>query len=369
MSGPFDVVTLALKPTCVNRRMVQSLVEHLVPKPRTIHVIAVQCTGFERFHPSVRCHADDKLVPGLTASSVGRWLEERLGAVRWEALDRAMALRRSSWYFQQLVKLAAAEHIQPPLTEHFLIWDSDMIMLRPMTWFVPPETPSGSATGAHTPAAAPAVHLPAGPVPQPSGVDSSQGCVNPLPFRTVIHVGGWHSDGYRRTYQSLTGHAPRFGPAQSSFVAHHMLVHRPFLSAFLRDITAPQHRNDTRLGWAHSILDAAASLQDVQQYMVGFSEYWSYLSWVLEHHPCAVALTARQEWDRVTVPTQLPVGVRHQDGASTQFLGVCCPTADSLRVFADRGVLFAGYEIGHRAYCNYAHPAFKDGYAQWFMDV
>ncbi len=98
---------------------------------------------------------------------------------------------------QQLVKLAAASQI-PGLSEHFLVFDSDMLSLRPLTWFIPAALPASLATGnvqrlmarlASQPSTT--VPLPAAAAPPSAADGSSQGgCVNPFPFKVLIHVGG-----------------------------------------------------------------------------------------------------------------------------------------------------------------------------------
>ncbi|GIL49581.1 hypothetical protein Vafri_5913 [Volvox africanus] len=118
----FDIVTLALKPTCVNRQMVASVNALLMPRPRTVHVIAARgCDVFETFSNNVMCYLDDKLVPSLNAKSVSEWFATRVKDRN--DLDADRIERRSTWFFQQFMKLAAAAHI-PGLSEYFLIFDS-----------------------------------------------------------------------------------------------------------------------------------------------------------------------------------------------------------------------------------------------------
>jgi len=39
------------------------------------------------------------------------------------------------WYLQQFLKMGAARHVAG-LSDHYLLWDSDMVPLKPMQWFV-----------------------------------------------------------------------------------------------------------------------------------------------------------------------------------------------------------------------------------------
>lgn len=52
-----DVVSMALKVSCVNRRMVDSLDKFLQPRPRRFHIVAPKgCDRFERYSSKVRCY-------------------------------------------------------------------------------------------------------------------------------------------------------------------------------------------------------------------------------------------------------------------------------------------------------------------------
>jgi hypothetical protein len=39
------------------------------------------------------------------------------------------------WYLQQFLKMGAARHVAG-LSDYYLLWDSDMVPLKPMQWFV-----------------------------------------------------------------------------------------------------------------------------------------------------------------------------------------------------------------------------------------
>ncbi|EFJ41418.1 hypothetical protein VOLCADRAFT_98577 [Volvox carteri f. nagariensis] len=111
----FDVVTIALKPTCVNRQMITSVNTFMLPKPRSIHVVAARgCGVFRTFAENVVCY--------LVSEAVSEWLGGRF-QVRSET-DAKHIKRRSTWYFQQFLKLAVATHI-PGLADYFLIFDSE----------------------------------------------------------------------------------------------------------------------------------------------------------------------------------------------------------------------------------------------------
>ncbi|GIL49575.1 hypothetical protein Vafri_5913 [Volvox africanus] len=368
------------QPTCVNRQMVASVNALLMPRPRTVHVIAARgCDVFETFSNNVMCYLDDKLVPSLNAKSVSEWFATRVKDRN--DLDADRIERRSTWFFQQFMKLAAAAHI-PGLSEYFLIFDSDMIALRPLTWFLPldaasphndNETLLDSLAGAQ-------------PYPAVRSVPgkSEDGCVNPHPFRMLVNVGGWLPKyGYMRTYELLTGRPIIYGHDNTSLVTHSIVVYKPYMAEFLRDITIERYK-DTTHGWALSIVDAMLNphpdpnhkLQidrwgpiermDSNEMMVGFSEFWSYLSWVQDRYPCAFRQAAQRTWTRT--PTQFPrtLGIAVKVN-SNKYINICCPTVDNIRATRSHGYYFTGYELGHMRFCNYHHEAFRYGYAEWYQ--
>ncbi|KAG2430708.1 hypothetical protein HYH02_013704 [Chlamydomonas schloesseri] len=351
--------------------MIDSLATFLVPKPRAFHIVASRsCDRFENFGSGskVRCYLEDSLVRNLTSAAVKGWLHERFSGR--SAADLARVLDRGTWFFQQFLKLAVAQYL-PDLAPHFIIFDSDMIALHPLTWFLPLNADPARITGAagvtpplnvslstgqplppmYPPGGA-AGATPAGDATSAAAAARRANCTNPHPFLTLIHVGGWKPHaGYQHTYQRLTGrpiiHSPGDG---SSLVAHHTLVYRPHMAHFLAAITSPQHAG-AHLGWALSVMDAVAALKEVGEVHVGFPEYWSYLSWVQDNYPCTVAFAKRR--DKLLVDRLVPI---------------CCPTARNLEATARGGWLFTGYELGHHDHCIYHHPVFAQGYADWFLD-
>ncbi len=60
---------------------------------------------------------EDKVMPYMSASSVSKWIQARFG------VNDTRASKRSTWFFQQFLKLAVASSI-PELSETFLVWDS-----------------------------------------------------------------------------------------------------------------------------------------------------------------------------------------------------------------------------------------------------
>lgn len=64
---------------------------------------------------------EDSLIPGLSFSSVSNLIKERNSDVR-----------RTGWYFQQLLKMAYAEVCQ---VQYYLVWDADTLPIRNISFF------------------------------------------------------------------------------------------------------------------------------------------------------------------------------------------------------------------------------------------
>ncbi len=65
---------------------------------------------------------EDALLDGMTLSSIKKYLEQR-----------GSSPSRAGWYFQQFLKMGIS--LQDDIAEHYLIWDSDTIMLYPILFF------------------------------------------------------------------------------------------------------------------------------------------------------------------------------------------------------------------------------------------
>ena len=309
--GP-DVVGLAVKPTCVNALAVRSLNRFL--RPRAITVVApseAQCAHFRAMAANVRCVLEDAVVPGVTKAAVEARLRERYGAAGAGSFSgRANA----GWYLQQFVKLGAARHL-PGLSEDFVLWDMDMILLREPRVFE--EAPGGARA-------------------------------------YVFNTGGYDASDYAGAYERLVGRELENAPDGSSFVTHWMAVHRPWMEELLRAFAggaaAGEPGGDQ---WPWRILDAVGR----ERVHKGFSEYASYASWVRQRHPEAMRLQPKN-WQRH------PPGGRYF--VSLQRLlhpsGLCCPSGYLLDLMRARGNVFMGFEIGHDAFCQYNHPLHAESY-------
>ncbi|EFJ41417.1 hypothetical protein VOLCADRAFT_107698 [Volvox carteri f. nagariensis] len=163
------------------------------------------------------------------------------------------------------------------------------------------------------------------PAVRPVPGKSEEGCVNPHPFRMLVNVGGFLPKyGYMYTYAHLTGRQIIYGHDNKSLVTHSTLVYKPYMAEFLANITYDTYTGIPH-GWALSIADAVSKLRDIGEVLVGFSEFWSYLSWVQDNYPCVFRQAEERTWTRTPVrfPRSLPIAVRADEHT---YISICCPT-------------------------------------------
>ena len=194
-----DVVSVAVKPTCVTRVAIASINQYVAPRfIRFVSADADACAALVAMAHNVRCVPQDEVIPGITKASVERALErlfpENEGGQGKEG--RYLGRERAGWYLQQLVKLGVARHL-PDLTSPFLVWDPDMIALEPFRVF---STERSGRTGRE---------------------------------RVVRHVGGYAIKSYERAYVALTGEQMASAPDGSSYVTHTMTFERAFAEELL----------------------------------------------------------------------------------------------------------------------------------------
>lgn len=395
-----DVVSVAVKPTCVTRVAVAALNQFV--GPRRIHFVTAdeaRCEVLRGMASNVECHPEDRVVPGITKRAVAAELQRLHGL---DADARYVGRETSGWYLQQLVKLGAAAHV-PNLSQTFLVWDPDMIALWPIKLF-----------------------------------GARQGATGEL--RALRHVGGYVIPSYEPSYRALTGDAMRRAPDGSSYVTHQMTMRREYVQEMLdafanawdttlkaaSERTAEETAAKTdakaaaagtsggfgdgkatrRLTRAFGILRAReafdggdggggggggdastsnddasasdASASDASASMptwaravlasvprdaldLGFSEYASYASWVAAHHPETVEVVPTRVWSRH------PLGPVLGSAAIRAFRamrgdGLCCPTTRAVKAMKLTGYAYAGFEVGHVESCGLHAPEHAKGY-------
>jgi hypothetical protein len=298
-----DVMVAAVRPTCINQQALASVLLHL--RPRRILVVAPgqHCARFESYDPRISCMPEDDVTPGITVPSLAKYLKGR-------ALSEAHGLHRAGWYMQQFCKLLFYRRV-PDLSDHFLIWDSDMIMTSSFRIF------------------------------------NAQGQVRQ-------HTGGIFVQQYAAAYFAATGDKMLFGPRWESFVVHHLVVYKPFLHEMLQALGFDDAAADVDAGyayrWATAVLDRVPD-DEMDQ---GLTEYGAYVSHVLTYHRAALELIHRNHWWRdataYTVPHQSP--------------GHCCPEPSAVARFAALYPQYEyfGFELGHLKVCGFDDERYKDGY-------
>jgi hypothetical protein len=171
-------------------------------------------------HPRITLVDENSVIEGLA-----------LGAVEQYMARRNADPRRAGWYFQQFLKMAMC--LRPDVAEHYLIWDSDTIMLRPLSFFD----------------------------------DAGRILVNP-------------KSEFRRPYFELTKRLLGFERvADFSFISEHLMVRAECMGLLLEHVgrhpSASQH-------WVWAIMD---SIADGDLSRSGFSEYETYGNFVCLHYP------------------------------------------------------------------------------------
>lgn len=227
---PIEVITSCLpRDLPILRLAVAGLREHLAAGPINVATARKNFPLFRRALGSeVTLLDEDTLIPGMTLAGL-----------------RGLNLRgfpeSAGWYFQQLLKFAFA--FQGPPDSHFLIWDADTILLRPMELF-----------------------------------DDAG--------RAWFTMADEFHEPYFETYRRLLGDDPR---REFSFVAQHMVVSKPILREMLSRIEAhcPGEKN-----WAWKIMENLS-----ERMIYRFSEYETYGHYVKNVHPEAAAFR-RLEWTR-----------------------------------------------------------------------
>ncbi len=321
-----DVVTVAVKPSCVNAVAVAALNQYV--GPRRIIVVtkdASRCASYESMASNVRCFEEDSFVRGLTKKLVSETLEMlysfELGADG--SRGRFVGRELGGWYLQQLLKLGAASSdlIKPALSRRFLLWDLDMIPLRPLDLFH--EDVVGT-------------------------------------MRDVREIGGNVIKSYESSYVDLTGEDMTYAADGTSYVTHQMVVDadimNEMLDVFVKKVKLTpmaSSMSSSMPRWATAILSSL----DRKDLKLGFSEYASYASYVATRHPERVYTQPKKTWSRASggkLGISLQRLINHD--------GLCCPGPSVLALMKSRGFNYVGHEIGHVEGCKYNSPEHEQSY-------
>lgn len=177
----------------VYRNTFRSLRRHL-PEAE-IHVITRR-EDFNLFRAA--CGSDlvlwdeDQIVENMTLSQLMQY-------------PKPFLKKRSGWYFQQFLKFSFV-NVANDHDEHYLIWDADTVLLRPLNFFDAAGRPFYTAAKEH--------HLP-----------------------------------YFTTFESLFGKSAQ---REFSFISQHQIIHKATLRKMLAEI---ETRNPDSKNWAWAIID------------------------------------------------------------------------------------------------------------------
>ena len=212
--------------------------------------------------------------------------------------------------------MGVSQHL-PKLSEHYLVWDSDMVILRPM------EVMRGN--------------------------------------RTVVHIGGHILPTYDATYRRLFGVAPASYyeyNKKKSFIAHNMVVYKPYMRELLGNLSVHYGGPDS---WPYYIMDqAGAGVGRESMPMYGFSEYSTYISWVKQHYPESQYILPTQRWRRD--PLDIVNKATHMFGGPSDAWQACCPKPWMLWLNWLIGFDYVGFEVAThhtflsknlKAHCNF----------------
>lgn len=246
-----------------------------------------------------------------------------------------MGRELSGWYMQQFLKLGAADYIES-LTQYFLVWDLDMLLLRKLDVFHHSE-------------------------------HNLRGSLLNTP-KTVVNIGGSWNFGYAFSYKQLTGKHLELAPDGTSFVAHWMVMYQPYLKEFLGFLTSNKpnplvveiENTGSTINvqgsprWVWRILDSLHP----NYLSKGFSEYASYGSWVKQNYPDSQHILKEKTWDRHPLSSKGSL-------ALSMYLnkdGLCCPHPLILSPMQLMCYQFVGFEIGHVKICNFTDTEYRSGY-------
>jgi hypothetical protein len=215
---PFEVFTACRRRDLVTLRYaVERLRTHLEPKDIVVATARKNFGPFERaLGSAVKLVDEDELIPGMTLAGIRH-------------LSIQYFPRAAGWYFQQLLKYAWC--FQNASIAHYLVWDADTILLKPLSFF------------------------------------DEQG-------RLLMTKSKEYHAAYFETFEKLFGVPASY---EFSFISQHQMVDKMLLQEMLRTIAA---RFPASLNWAWAILQTLPSIGKNL-----FSEYETYGHWLKYYHP------------------------------------------------------------------------------------
>ncbi|NJM85455.1 MAG: hypothetical protein HC873_12450 [Leptolyngbyaceae cyanobacterium SL_1_1] len=234
MSPEFDFVIPLYRWRWNTQAVLEGITRHY--QPRAIHIVtpapeAKFLQAQSQDWQTVPCyvHAEETFFPnGLTKETI------------CAELDLGQSLYTPGWFYQQLLKLGAAEGIEG-LSEWYVVWDSDLLPVE--TW---PLVQLRQPAAAHT-------------------------------FALLQHKQWGNAqivDTWSRWIRSVLAVEP-LSDSKGTFIPHHMWFRQAHLDSFKRQLNRYFSSDE------HWLL---LMMRSANQFGT-FSEYWSYVSWVAAKAP------------------------------------------------------------------------------------
>lgn len=290
MDTPMDYVVLAEKADCVTQSVIKSL--HRFASPRRVLVVAPAAACLEAdfsFAPDVHCVDESSVLRGVSKASTQAWLDAKFGK---RVDDMRLGLgshTMAGWYLQQFLKMGVAEAAgQLGLSENYVIWDSDMVLLKTFCPF--------NVRG------------------QANFMEGDSGPENAC------------NKGYQRSFQQLTGLPYAYSDShKKGFTTHHMVINQ----LAMRDLLNRFRHTGAGKHWSTAILEA--SCPNLEACSCGFSEYGSYASWMKRLYPTEFA--------------EVPLQYERSSSVADPRVS-CCPDhyPEYFEKKAKEGLLFVSFE-------------------------
>jgi len=295
-----DVFVPVHKANCVTSKMVDHLNTYLQPKRILVATPAENCPVIEKYAANVLCMDQDKVMAGNVTKE---WISSRINDLlnQNSVADATMGYGGHSttgWYLQQFLKLGVIHSpllVNDPLSEVYLVWDSDMILVNNFELFDDE-----------------------GRIPLMAGGNRHSFSFLQMDGTSKYDSKVADSCNYHVVFKELTGLDMVNAPGGHGYVPHHMVMRKSFVNEMLESFGGKDK-------WVENILEKSCGKgRDYTFCQCGFSEYYSMASFLKHRHPDDV-------FDRPSNYT------RYKSSS-------CCPHSRQFKRNSDK--LFVGFEQG-----------------------
>ncbi|MGB3491902.1 MAG: DUF6492 family protein [Elainellaceae cyanobacterium] len=248
---PFDIVIPLYRLRWNTRAVLEGLTFHY--SPRAIHIIT-PATEVR----SLQQHLEDWHVAPTTVHNEDTFFEEGCGLTKemiCAQLDLQASLYNPGWFYQQLLKLGAFEGI-PDLSEWYLVWDSDLLLVQPWPAFRKQE----------------------------QTLQHSFALLQHNQWGNPQIVSKWAT-----WIHSVLAVEP-LTDSTGTFVPHHMWFKQEHLKSFTRQL---QSYYQSQEHWLLLMMRSANEFGT-------FSEYWAYVSWVAAQALADLSFYPYQQYGETT---------------------------------------------------------------------